>query len=396
MKKNTSYRDQLVELSKLYKVDEVKNYIKSKKNLTVSQIELILLKNKIRLPEQGYNKKKIALIKFKEQVITNIVLTACLLVFVISLISVRPYIKTVTNEMKFTYVAKEYKSNFKSNKFPKNLDTQNDDNKQLEHAVSLDTQITLNLFENLKYDLKKIRQGQPVKPIYLSQLPKDLSQLTSAKKKKDTFIKIVMPLILDENNKILENRKKLFKILSKSTNSMGEKRWLKRRFKEYGIKKGDITELKVRMDIIPPSIAIAQAAIESGWGTSRFALEGNAMFGQWTWSKNGIEPTEKSKNQGHKILKFSMLRLSVKAYKNNLNTHHGYKEFREKRAELRKNNKKISGLKLVNYLHNYAATGKEYTKSLKRTIDQNRLTDFDDAALMNSGKSLPARESLIL
>jgi len=396
MKKNISYRDQLVELSKLYKIDEIKNYIRSKKNLTVSQIELILLKNKIRLPEQSYNKKKIAEIKFKEQVITNIVLTACLLAFVISLISIRPYIKTVTNEMKFTYVAKEYKSNLKSNKFSKDLNTQ-DDNKKLEnHAVSLDTQITLNLFENLKYDLKKIRQGQPVKPIYLSQLPKDLNRLKNTKKKKDTFIKIIMPLILDENNKILENRRKLFKILGKSTNSMGEKRWLKRRFKEYGIKKGDITELKVRMDIIPPSIAIAQAAIESGWGTSRFALEGNAMFGQWTWSKNGIEPTDKSKNQDHKILKFSMLRSSVKAYKNNLNTHNGYKEFREKRAELRKNNKKISGLKLVNYLYNYAATGKEYIKILKRTIDQNRLTDFDDATLMNSGKSLPARASLIL
>ena len=396
MKKNISYRDQLIELSKLYKIDEVKNYIRSKKNLTVSQIELILLKNKIRLPEQSYNKKRIAEIKFKEQVITNMVLTACFLVFVISLISIRPYIKTVTNEMKFTYIAKEYKSNFKSNKFPKNLNTQ-DDNKKLEnHAVSLDTQITLNLFENLKYDLKKIRQGQPVKPIYLSQLPKDLDRLKNTKKKKDTFIKIVIPLILDENNKILENREKLFKILGKSTNSMGEKRWLKRRFKEYEIKKGDITELKVRMDIIPTSIAIAQAAIESGWGTSRFALEGNAMFGQWTWSKNGIELTEKSKNQDHKILKFSMLRSSVKAYKNNLNTHNGYKEFRKKRAELRKNNKKISGLKLVNYLYNYAATGKEYIKSLKITINQNRLTDFDDATLINSGKSLPDGASLTL
>ena len=112
MKKNISYRDQLIELSKLYKIDEVKNYIRSKKNLTVSQIELILLKNKIRLPEQSYNRKRIAEIKFKEQVITNIVLTACLLVFVISLISIRPYIKTVTNEIKFTYIAKEYKSNF--------------------------------------------------------------------------------------------------------------------------------------------------------------------------------------------------------------------------------------------------------------------------------------------
>ena len=393
MKKNISYREQLIELSKLYKVDEVKNYIKAKKNLTLSQIELVLLKNKIRLPEQSYNRKKIAEIKFKERVITNIVLTACFLVFVISLVGIRPYIKTITNEMKFTYVAKEYKSNFKSNKFPEDLNTQ-DDNKKLEnHAVSLDTQITLNLFENLKYDLKKIRQGQPVKPIYLSQLPKDLDRLKNTKKKKNTFIKIVMPLILDENNKILENRKKLFKILSKSTNSMGEKRWLKRRFKEYGIKKGDITELKVRMDIIPASIAIAQAAKESGWGTSRFALEGNAMFGQWTWSKNGIEPTEKSENQDHKILKFSMLRSSVKAYKNNLNTHRGYREFREKRAELRKNNKKISGLKLVNYLHNYAATGKNYTKILQKIIEQNRLTDFDDATLINSDKS---KASLIL
>ena len=393
MKKNISYRDQLIKLSKLYKIDEVKNYIRSKKNLTVSQVELILLKNKIRLPEQSYNRKRIAEIKFKEQVITNIVLTACLLVFVISLISIRPHIKTVTNEMKFTYVAKEYKSNFKSNQFPKDLNTQ-DDNKKLEnHAVSLDTQITLNLFENLKYDLKKIRQGQPVKPIYLSQLPKDLDRLKNTKTKKDTFIKIVMPLILDENNKILENRKKLFKILGKSTNSMGEKRWLKRRFKEYGIKKGDITELKVRMDIIPASIAIAQAAKESGWGTSRFALEGNAMFGQWTWSKNGIEPTDKSKNQDHKILKFSMLRSSVKAYKNNLNTHNGYKEFRKKRAELRKNNKKISGLKLVSYLYNYAATGKEYIKSLKKAIEQNELSDFDDATLINSDKS---KASLIL
>jgi len=396
MQKNISYKDQLIKLSKLYKIDEVKNYIRSKKDLTVSQVELILLKNKIRLPEQSYNKKRIAKIKFKEQVITNIVLTVCLLFFVISLISIRPYIKTITNEMKFTYVAKEYKSNFKSNQFPKDLNTQDDNEKLENHAVSLDTQITLNLFENLKYDLKKIRQGQSVKPIYLSQLPKDLNRLKNAKKKKDTFIKIVMPLILDENNKILENRKKLFKILNKSTNSMGEKRWLKRRFKEYGIKKGDITELKVRMDIIPPSIAIAQAAIESGWGTSRFALEGNAMFGQWTWSKNGIEPTEKSKNQNHKILKFSMLRSSVKAYKNNLNTHNAYKEFREKRAELRKNNKKISGLKLVSYLYNYAANGKKYIKILKMAIDQNGLADFDDATLMNSGKSLPDRSSLIL
>ena len=90
----------------------------------------------------------------------------------------------------------------------------------------------LNLFENLKYDLKSIRLGQSVKPVYLSKLPKDLKKIKSTNKRKDTFIKIVMPLILSENEKILEDRNKLFRILGKQSNTMGEKVWLKRRFKQ--------------------------------------------------------------------------------------------------------------------------------------------------------------------
>ena len=202
MKKDVPYRDQLIELSKLYKIPEIKSYLRSKKHLTTSQIELILLKNKIPLPAHSYNRKKIAEIKFKEQVATNVVLTLVLLGFITSLMGIRPYIKVVTNEIKFTHIAKEYKSNFKyENKFPetsnktKNLKPDGED-------VSLDTKITLNLFEDLKYDLKGIRSGALVKPIYLSKLPKDLKKLKSTQKKKDTFIKIVMPLILDENNKI--------------------------------------------------------------------------------------------------------------------------------------------------------------------------------------------------
>ena len=387
MKKDIPYRDQLIELSKLYKIEEIKSYLRSKKHLTTSQIELVLLKNKIPLPEHSYNRKKIAEIKFKEQVTTNIVLTLVLLGFITSLMGIRPYIKVVTNEIKFTHIAKEYKSNFKyENKFPEKSN-KTKKSKLDDEDVSLDTKITLNLFEDLKYDLKGIRSGALVKPIYLSKLPKDLRKLKSTQKKKDTFIKIVMPLILDENNKILENRKKLFKILGKQNNSRGERVWLKRRFEDYGIKNEDVTELKIRMDIIPVSIAIAQAAKESGWGTSRFALEGNAMFGQWTWGKKGISPLKKEKNQDHKILKFPILRSSVKAYKNNLNTHNGYKEFREKRADLRRKNKKISGVVLVQYLYNYAATGSEYTKILKKIIEQNQLTDFDAAILMHSKQS---------
>ncbi len=386
--KQIPYIDQLLELGKLYKVDEIKLYAKSKKKLTTSQIELILLKNKIRLPEQSYNKKKIAEIKFKEQVVANILITLFLITFVISLISVRPFIKTVTNEIKFTYVAKEYKSNFNNDDYKKKDSTGFSVNKnQDENYIGIDTQITLNLFENLKYDLKSIRLGQSVKPIYLTKLPKDLKKIKSTNKRKETFIKIVMPLILIENEKIIEDRKKLFKILGKQSNSMGEKVWLKRRFKDYDIKGEDISELKLRLDIIPTSIAIAQAAKESGWGTSRFALEGNAMYGQWTWGGDGIEPSQKDKKKEHKILKFPKLQSSVSAYMKNLNTHRGYSEFRKERSKIREKNKTVEGINLVKYLYNYAQTGSEYVKILKKIIEQNDLTDFDSSILMNSSRS---------
>jgi len=138
------------------------------------------------------------------------------------------------------------------------------------------------------------------------------------------------------------------------------------------------------MDIIPVSIALAQAANESGWGTSRFALEGNALFGQWTWSKKGISPKNKDPNQSHKILQFQILKASVKAYKNNLNTHNAYQEFREARAKLRQNDDQINGLELTKYLTPYAAIGEKYVKILEIIIKNNSLTDFDTSNLLST------------
>ena len=135
------------------------------------------------------------------------------------------------------------------------------------------------------------------------------------------------------------------------------------------------------MDIIPASIALAQAAKESGWGTSRFALEGNAIFGQWTWNGKGIAPLHRDKEKNHKILKFPILRASVKAYIANLNTHPGYKDFRKKRQLLRNENKKVSGLNLIHELDNYAQTGKEYTKILEKIIKQNDLDEFETVTI---------------
>ena len=138
------------------------------------------------------------------------------------------------------------------------------------------------------------------------------------------------------------------------------------------------------MDIIPTSIALAQAAKESGWGTSRFALEGNAIFGQWTFNGKGIEPLMRDKSKNHKILKFPILRASVKAYQNNLNTHKSYSDFRNKRGKLREKNKGIIGLQLIGTLDNYAQTGSKYTKILEQIIKQNRLMDFELVRLTNS------------
>ncbi len=381
-----SYRDQLLYLGKLYGVVEIKSYARSAKRLTITQLELLLIKNHIKLPINRFSDKALAKQELKENSIRNIYLSIAFIFFIGCLITMRPYIKNIVNEVKFTYVAEEYKTPeiTKSKKIIKKKTEiiEEEEFGRVENTVSLNAETTLNLFDDLDYNLAGVRAGQKVKPIYLMKLPKDLKTLGDTKMKRELFIKIVLPLILDENQKIMDNRKKLFKILAKNFNTVGEKVWLKRRFREYKIEDQDLSKLKIRMDIIPVSIALAQAANESGWGTSRFALEGNALFGQWTWSKKGISPANKDPNKTHKILQFQILKASVRAYKNNINTHNAYKEFREVRAQLRQDDKQIVGLDLTKYLKNYAAIGEKYVSILENIIERNSLMDFDKANLL--------------
>jgi len=254
--------------------------------------------------------------------------------------------------------------------------------------LNLKTETVLNLFKDVDYDLSYVRNKKLVKPIYFTQFPKDLDELQNTRLKKETFIKIVLPLVVAENERILADKSKLAKISNKKFTTDLEKQWLRQKLLEYKVKKGNIKELSVRMDIIPTSIALAQAAKESGWGTSRFALEGNAIFGQWTWSGNGIAPLDRESDKNHKILKFPILRASVKAYQNNLNTHKSYVKFREKRAKMREKKVNIKGLDLTETLKNYAQTGSEYTKILNQIIKQNRLSDFEPVRLVNSVKQI--------
>ena len=385
-----SYRDQLLHLAKLYGVVEIKSYARSSKRLSISQLELLLIKNRIKLPVNRSSDKAIAKHELKENAIRNVYLSVAFIFFIGCLIAMRPYIKNTVNEVKFTYVAQEYKlpktdkSKKAKIKKDKKIETakKSETTEVYDNTVSLNAETTLNLFDDLGYDLKGVRAGQKVKPIYLTKLPKDLKTLGDTKQKRELFIKIILPLILAENNKITEDRVKLFRILSKNFNTVGERVWLKRRFKEYKIDDQDLGKLKMRMDIIPVSIALAQAANESGWGTSRFALEGNALFGQWTWSKKGILPKNQDPDQTHKIMQFQILKASVKAYKNNLNTHNAYKEFREVRAQLRQEGKQIIGLDLTKYIKNYAAIGVKYVAIIEDIIVKNSLTDFDNANLL--------------
>jgi uncharacterized FlgJ-related protein len=267
--------------------------------------------------------------------------------------------KEVKKEVKKPESKKEVK---KLNKKPKLEVKRNNVDEVILPNLNLKTETVLNLFKDVEYDLGKVRSKKLVKPIYFTQFPKDLDELESTQLKKETFIKIVLPLIVAENERILADREKLITLSGKKYTTDAEKQWIRQKLLEYKVKKGDLKELLVRMDIIPTSIALAQAAKESGWGTSRFALEGNAIFGQWTWSGQGIAPLDRESNKNHKILKFPILRASVKAYKNNLNTHKSYSKFRAKRSSLREKSKKISGLELTETLNNYAQTGSKYTQ----------------------------------
>jgi Bax protein len=255
-------------------------------------------------------------------------------------------------------------------------------------TVRLSATVIEQLFIETNYNISDVRKNKIVKPISLSLLPNEIKKIENIQKRKNLFIQIILPLILAETNQIRVDRNKLFVILNKNNNSEAEKKWLKIKLKQYGVKNNDLFTLKIRMDEVPTSLAIAQAAKETGWGTSRFALEGNALFGQWTYSGKGIKPLNTDSKETHKVMKFKILKASIRAYYRNLNTHSSYKNFRKLRAELRDNDEKLDSLILVDHLDKYAATGKEYTMVLKKIISQNFLKDFDDVKLLPTSRRL--------
>jgi len=342
----------------------------------------------------------------EENNIGNIARTLLASLLVISFFSISPIIIEFTKNTSFisTNIENNSKNDLKKLLEKRNIESDNALNHKFlfedimmfdempTDSVRLSAATIEELFKSTNYSLEDVRKTKLVKPISLTLLPSEIKKIENTKKRKDLFIRIILPLVIKENNNIRLDRKKLFSILNKSKNTKVEKIWLNSKFKHYGVSNKDLSTLKIRMDEVPVSMAIAQAAKETGWGTSRFAQEGNALFGQWTWSGDGIKPSDADTDSTHKVMKFKILQASVRAYQRNLNTHSSYKEFRSARAELRDKGKKLDSMLLTKYLDKYAEIGKEYVKVLQQIIKQNDLTDFDDAKLLPSSINL---ESLI-
>ena len=237
----------------------------------------------------------------------------------------------------------------------------------------------------LAYDLETVKAGAAVPRVFLASIPRDISDVRETAERKAMFFKSVLPLVLQVNEEILADRTRLQR-LQKSI-SLGHKPaavdrlWLAMMSERYGTARDDIGSMLGKVDIVPPSLALAQAATESGWGTSRFVREGNSLFGQWTYAEGNLVPEGRDNDKQHMIKSFETLIDSVRGYATNLNSHRAYREFRAMRADLRKNSKPIDGRILAGALHRYSELGVEYVNAIRSMIGYNKLNRFDRARL---------------
>lgn len=249
-----------------------------------------------------------------------------------------------------------------------------------------DTEDLAQTFERMGYHLDHVRDlNAPVPRVYLAKLPSDLHSVPEVALKKTIFFKAMLPLILQENERILADRHRLYEL--KAARALGQqlpardRLWLSVLAQRYKLKDDSIDALLKRVDVVPTSLAMAQAAEESGWGTSRFVKVANALFGQWTTGDEGVVPKAREEGMDHKIRAFDTLSQSVSAYMRNLNTHRAYRKFRDLRTRKRTTGKPINGYELAGTLTKYSERGQEYVESIRVIIDANELRDLDDARL---------------
>ena len=255
------------------------------------------------------------------------------------------------------------------------------------------------LFEELNYTPEAWQEGiREIPRVYLTTIAPRWRDRVSAEvtviEKKRIFFRSLAPLVLRSNEFILRDRARLeelgFRLAGGGDLSADERLWLTELAVTYGVAKdadavldaAALEELLIRIDIVPVSLALSQCAEESGWGTSRFAAEGNALFGQWSWGGKGIKPQQQREGMGdYRIAAFETPLQSVMAYMRNLNTHAAYAGLRARRAELRATGERMSGFELAKTLDKYSERGAAYVESLHAIMRVNRLDPADDAFL---------------
>lgn len=243
------------------------------------------------------------------------------------------------------------------------------------------------IYRDLGYALPTVREQNTAVPrLFLASVPGDLKGLSDSNTRKSLFLRTLLPLVLKVNEEIAADRMRLTTILNVQTEgrvlSSADKHWLDEKSREYGLQTPSARKLLSRMDAVPVSMALAQAAEESGWGTSRFARQGNALFGQWTQSESaGIVPRNRPEGATHAIKAFPTLIDAVRAYARNLNSHRAYAEFRSRRDDLRRAGQPLNGWALARTLTRYSERGQDYVDTLHIIMKANDLTALDDAQL---------------
>jgi Bax protein len=244
-----------------------------------------------------------------------------------------------------------------------------------------------DVFKHLGYDLETVREHGWVPRVFLAALPADMPNIHDSDERKRVFIKMVLPLVLHVNEVIAYDRQRIVALQKEfqrdKTLSIADATWLRSMAAGYGLgDDADFDELLHRVDVIPASLAVAQAAVESGWGTSRYAHEGKALFGQYTFKDgDGLTPREREEGKTHKIKSFESLLDAVKAYAANLNTNPAYDDFRKTRAKMRAKDVDPDGYDLAQTLLKYSELREAYVKALRKIIDSNELSRFDDVRL---------------
>ena len=242
----------------------------------------------------------------------------------------------------------------------------------------------VDLYQEIEYRLDDIRLGEIAVPrLMVEKMPDDIVQVESPAERKRLFIKLALPLILYANERIAADRGRLIALrekIERTTSAPSEQAWLTGLAGRYGLETLDLDALLQRVDVIPPSLALAQGAEESGWGTSRFVREGNAMFGQRTYDKGaGLVPINRDSDKNHEVKSFNGLMESVASYMTNLNTHYAYNEFRRIRAGQRALGD-VDSYRLVGALHRYSERGEAYIATIRSIIDKNDLRSYDGAS----------------